>query len=283
MKQKLIKYILFSNVGLIIIGMLILIPILMIYCAFGGEISDNGYIEGNIEYADEYLSILNNNITKNNNGYVPLSRIIYFYNSDPDLSFKELYENNLDDELKLVKPISDVCIEFYINLEACLDENINNSKQYDEYEIKPFSPPIDFSEATITSFFGNERIVFEEYDIHYAWDFAAKAKTDVYSIGDGIVKKVRFNQTKNETDKNNGLGNYIEIDYEYEGKIYTVIYSHLYPKSTNLKEGEIVYKNQKIAEVGTTGYSTGNHLHFQVSLDGNKIDGLNLIDFSSNL
>ena len=94
---------------------------------------------------------------------------------------------------------------------------------------------------------------------------------------------MRFNQTKNETDKNNGLGNYIEIDYDYEGKIYTVIYSHLYPKSTKLKEGEIVYRNQKIAEVGTTGYSTGNHLHFQVSLNGNKIDGLNLIDFSSNL
>ena len=45
----------------------------------------------------------------------------------------------------------------------------------------------------------------------------------------------------------------------------------------------MVSSNQKIGEVGTTGYSTGNHLHFQVSLDGNKIDGLNLIDFSSNL
>ena len=154
---------------------------------------------------------------------------------------------------------------------------------YDEYELKPFVPPIDMNNVLITSFFGNERIVFEEYDVHYAWDFGASAKTNVYSIGDGIVKKVRFNQSENVTDKTNGLGNYIEIDYEYEGKIYTAIYSHLYPKSTNLKEGQIVSSNQKIGEVGTTGYSTGNHLHFQVSLDGNKIDGLNLIDFSSNL
>lgn len=283
MKQKIIKYVLFSNVGLIILAMVILIPVLMIYCSFGGEISDNGYIEGNIEYADEYLSILNDNLVRNNNGYVPLSRIIYFYNNDPDLSFRDLYEKNLDDELKLVKPISDVCNEYFIKSEACLEENLLNSKQNDEYELKPFVPPIDMNNVLITSFFGNERIVFEEYDVHYAWDFGASAKTNVYSIGDGIVKKVRFNQSVNVTDKTNGLGNYIEIDYEYEGKIYTAIYSHLYPKSTNLKEGQIVSSNQKIGEVGTTGYSTGNHLHFQVSLDGNKIDGLNLIDFSSNL
>lgn len=41
----------------------------------------------------------------------------------------------------------------------------------------------------------------------------------------------------------------------------------------------MVYSWQKIATVGTTGYSTGNHLHFQVSLDSKKIDGMSLIDF----
>ena len=40
---------------------------------------------------------------------------------------------------------------------------------------------------------------------------------------------------------------------------------------------------QKIAGVGTTGYSTGNHLHFQVSLNGKYIDGLSLIDFNLNI
>lgn len=37
---------------------------------------------------------------------------------------------------------------------------------------------------------------------------------------------------------------------------------------------------QKIAEVGTTGYSTGNYLHFQTSLNGKYVDGLSLIDFN---
>ena len=37
---------------------------------------------------------------------------------------------------------------------------------------------------------------------------------------------------------------------------------------------------QQIAEVGTTGYSTGPHLHYQVSKDGNTVDGMSLIDFT---
>ena len=37
---------------------------------------------------------------------------------------------------------------------------------------------------------------------------------------------------------------------------------------------------QKIAGVGTTGYSTGPHLHYQVSLNGETIDGMSLIDFT---
>ena len=47
-----------------------------------------------------------------------------------------------------------------------------------------------------------------------------------------------------------------------------------------VKVGDKVSSWQKIAEVGTTGYSTGNHLHWQVSKDGNKVDGMNLVDFT---
>ena len=64
---------------------------------------------------------------------------------------------------------------------------------------------------------------------------------------------------------------------------YKVLYGHLYPNSSNLKVGDKVESMQKIASVGTTGYSTGNHLHFQVSLNGKYIDGLSLIDFNLNI
>ena len=281
MKKKILKLVLGSSTGLIICGLLILIPLLMIYNFFGGEISDSGYIEGNMEYAEEYQNVLNKNITKNYNGYIPLSRIVYFYFLDSDLDFEKIYENNLDFELKNMKPISEVCNEFYNNLDNCKNEEYDT--QLDDYPYKPFTAPIVFSKTTITSYFGQERIVYDDNDIHYAWDFASPAGTAVYSIGDGIVKTVRFNQSTNEIDTANGAGNYIEIEYEIEGEIYKVIYGHLYPNSSLVKVGDQVHSWQKIAEVGTTGYSTGNHLHWQVSKNGNKIDGMNLVDFTQEL
>lgn len=251
----------------------------MIYSFFGGEISDTGYVEGNMEYSEEYRDLLNYNITKNLNGYIPLSRLIYFYLEDDTLSLKSIYENNLDYELKTIKPISDVCLESYNSFFVCEETEIFSSNQSDEYPYKPFNSPVKFKDVTITSFFGSERIVFDEFDIHYAWDFGAKEKTPVYSVGEGIVKVVRFNQTKNETDKSNGAGNYIEIEYDVEGTIYTVLYGHLYPNSSQVKVGDKVYPWDEIASIGTTGYSTGNHLHFEVSINGKRIDGMNLIDF----
>ena len=48
-----------------------------------------------------------------------------------------------------------------------------------------------------------------------------------------------------------------------------------------VKVGDKVKGWQQIEEVGTTGYSTGPHLHYQVSLNGSYIDGMSLIDFTS--
>ncbi len=279
LKKRILKVVLGSSTGLIICGIAILVPILMIYNFFGGEISDSGYVEGNMEYADEYKSVLNKNIKNSQNGYVPLSRILYFYLDDDSLSFSDIYKNNLDHDLKNMKPISEVCSEHYAKLSVCSDDEIAASNQVDEYSYKPFTYPLNFSKATITSFFGQERIVYDEYDIHYAWDFAAPAQTPVYSVYDGKVVEVRFNQSENTINKSNGAGNYITLEYEIDGDIYKVLYGHLYPNSKKVKVGDSIKAGQQIASVGTTGYSTGNHLHFQVNRNGKKIDGMNLIDF----
>ena len=59
-----------------------------------------------------------------------------------------------------------------------------------------------------------------------------------------------------------------------------MLYGHLYPNSSKVKIGDKVSSWQQIAGVGTTGYSTGNHLHYQVSENGKVIDGLSLVDFN---
>lgn len=62
-------------------------------------------------------------------------------------------------------------------------------------------------------------------------------------------------------------------------KLILVFYMHLYPNSYLVKKGQNVSKGDLIAGVGTTGMSTGNHLHFQVNLNGKEIDGMKLINF----
>ena len=277
--KKILALLLSSTTGLIIVAIIILVPILMIMDFFGANITD-GYVEDNMEYAEQYRAVVNKNFKKNN-GYVSLERILYFYLEDESLTFDEIYTDNLDKESKKMLPISDVCeLSKYKNFDVCKEENISESGQIDEDQAKPFSPPIDFTSSTITSFFMEQRVVFGKDDVHEAWDIANSAQTPVYSTCDGKVESVSFTQNQNVTDTSNGGGNQIKISCEINDLTYHVWYAHLYPNSAKVSVGNPVTKGQQIASVGTTGYSTGNHLHYQVSLDGKTIDGMSLIDFT---
>lgn len=277
--KKILALLLSSTTGLIIIAIIILVPILMIMDFFGANITD-GYVEDNMEYADQYKSVVNKNFKKNN-GYVSLERILYFYLEDESLTFDEIYTDNLDKESKKMLPISDVCeLTKYKNFDVCKEENISESGQIDDDQAKPFSPPIDFTSSTITSFFMEQRVVFGKDDVHEAWDIANSAQTPVYSTCDGKVESVSFTQSQNVTDTSNVGGNQIKISCEVNDLTYQVWYAHLFPNSAKVSKGQPVTKGQQIASVGTTGYSTGNHLHYQVSLDGKTIDGMSLIDFT---
>ena len=56
----------------------------------------------------------------------------------------------------------------------------------------------------------------------------------------------------------------------------------MYPSSAKIKAGDIIQQGKQLAEVGTTGYSTGPHLHFQVqNNDGLLVDGMSLVDFNN--
>ena len=66
--KKILSILLSSSTGIIIIAIIILVPILMILDFFGANITD-GYIENNSQYAEEYRSVLTENL-RVNNGYV---------------------------------------------------------------------------------------------------------------------------------------------------------------------------------------------------------------------
>lgn len=261
-------------------GLIIIVPILMLLDFFGANVTD-GYVENNEQYAERYVSVVKKNILAGN-GYVSLDRILYFYLENDQLTFEQIYTDNLDPELKQVKPVSEVCtMNRYKIYSVCDSSEIESSGQINEVQNKPFVPPLDISKMNVTSYFMQERIIYGSYNIHEAWDFASADKTPVYSVCDGTVDIVSFPYSENVIDKSGGAGNYITISCEVDDITYKVLYGHLYPNSTTLKKGDTVTSGQQIATVGTTGYSTGSHLHYQVTKDGSYIDGMSLIDFTN--
>lgn len=273
-----------KKVILIVSGTLIsllfaLSPIFIIMGFFGANVTDD-YVENNYEFASTYRNVLNKNL-KYGKGYVSLSRILYFYLEDNSLSFEEIYKDNLDTDLNKQTTIYDTCtLDKYKSMSVCKGENIESSNQINVDMNKPFNSPLEISNLNVTSFFMQERIVYGEFDVHGGWDFASPSETPVYSVCDGIVENVKFNEKQNVINIGGGYGNMIKIKCELEDITYSVIYGHLFPNSTNLKVGDEVKHWQEIASVGTTGYSTGNHLHFEVYKETKRIDGVSLIDFN---
>ena len=273
------KKVIIIETGALISLLFALSPIFIIMGFFGANVTDD-YVENNYEFASTYRNVLNKNL-KYGKGYVSLSRILYFYLEDNSLSFEEIYKDNLDTDLNKQTTIYDTCtLDKYKSMSVCKGESIESSNQINVDMNKPFNSPLEISNLNVTSFFMQERIVYGEFDVHGGLDFASPSETPVYSVCDGIVENVKLNEKQNVINIGGGYGNMIKIKCELEDITYSVIYGHLFPNSTNLKVGDDVKHWQEIASVGTTGYSTGNHLHFEVYRNTKRIDGVSLIDFN---
>ena len=109
--------------------------------------------------------------------------------------------------------------------------------------------------ARITSTFGY-RHLFGKTAYHSGMDFAAPTGTPIYATGDGVVVHAGWG---------NGYGNYVDIDH---GNGYVTRYGHA--SRLFVSTGETVKANQHIAAVGSTGRSTGPHLHYEVLRNGQR-------------
>ena len=285
MKKKKSKKVIWSIIGgstilSTAVAMAILIAVLMIFDFFGTKLTKEK-VQHNAEYADAYTQAVNKYLK---DGYVPLQRLLYFHLEDDSLTLDALYTMNQNKEQKTAREISAVCEDQRVkNMVACTETNIADNKDYLEVSTGHFNLPLD-KDFTITSFFNEERVIYGVSNVHGGWDLAAPAKTPVYSVCSGTVDKVTFTQNENVPydQSGNNVGNLITIkcDEDYD-ETYYVIFAHLYPNSAKVIVGDKVNHWTQVAEVGTTGHSTGNHLHYQVeNANREKLDGMQFIDFT---
>lgn len=123
--------------------------------------------------------------------------------------------------------------------------------------------PLPPQHRTVTSPFGYRiHPITNRREFHRGIDIRAPRNTNIYAANDGTVIIAAFN---------NARGNFVVVEH---GGGITTLYSH---NTTNLVSvGDTVRRGDVIARVGTTGMSTGYHLHFEVSRNGtalNPLDG----------
>lgn len=117
--------------------------------------------------------------------------------------------------------------------------------------------PVDY--PFLSSSFGWRRHpISGRHIMHEGLDFAAPRGTPIHAASGGVVTDARYVS---------GYGKLVEINH---GNGVVTRYAHA--SSLNVKQGDLVEKGQMIARVGSTGRSTGPHLHFEVRMAGHPLD-----------
>jgi len=98
--------------------------------------------------------------------------------------------------------------------------------------------------------------------MHYGMDFTAKTGTPIYATADGVVKHAGW--------KANGFGNHVVINHGYG---YETLYGHM--SKVAVHNGQKVKRGQIIGYVGNTGLSAGPHCHYEVHVNGERVNPIN--------
>ena len=121
--------------------------------------------------------------------------------------------------------------------------------------------PMAFRNARISSPFGKRyHPILKKYKIHWGVDYAAPSGSAIYAGGDGVVQVAKYN---------GAYGNYVKIRHNSE---FSTAYGHMRGFAKGIRPGTRVTQGQLIGYVGSTGRSTGPHLHYEVIQNGRRVN-----------
>ena len=184
--------------------------------------------------------------------------------------FEIYYEKFKDDNNKVRDTGKIIYASMYVNGEEINLYNFKYKNEEEYYDIKGKSitkslmkTPING--ARLSSSFGMRKHPILGYNkMHRGTDFAAPSGTPIMASGSGTVTRARWC---------GGGGNCVKIKHN---STYETIYAHMKAFAKGIKEGKKVKQGQIIGYVGSTGMSTGPHLHYEVIVNGKKVNSQKL-------
>jgi murein DD-endopeptidase MepM/ murein hydrolase activator NlpD len=184
--------------------------------------------------------------------------------------FEILYEKFEDDNNKVRDTGKIIYASMYVNGQEINLYNFKDNEGEEYYNIKGKSitkslmkTPING--ARLSSSFGMRKHPILGYNkMHRGTDFAARSGAPIMASGSGTVTRARWC---------GGGGNCVKIKHN---STYETIYAHMKAFAKGIKEGRKVKQGQIIGYVGSTGMSTGPHLHYEVIVNGKKVNSQKL-------
>ena len=184
--------------------------------------------------------------------------------------FEILYERFEDDNNIVQDTGKIIYASMYVNGESINLYNFKYKRETGYYDIKGKSivkslmkTPING--ARLSSSYGMRKHPILGYNkMHKGTDFAAQSGTPIMASGSGTVIRARWC---------GGGGNCVKIKHN---STYETIYAHMKNFARGIKEGKKVKQGQIIGYVGSTGLSTGPHLHYEVVVNGKKVNSQKL-------
>jgi len=172
--------------------------------------------------------------------------------------------DNSDLVIKTARKLDAIRRKLYIQSKSFDDLIAMANSKEEMLSCLPAIQPISNKDLTRTASGWGLRVhpIYKIVKFHYGIDFTAPQGTDIYVTGDGVIESLVYSKR--------GYGNHIIVNHGFG---YKTLYAHL--DRFNVRVGQKVKRGEVIGFVGSTGVSLAPHLHYEVEINGEKVDPVN--------